>query len=179
MEQMTITEALAEVKLLEKKMLKKRELVYANLYRVEGEVDPLEKEGGSQKVLSQELQSIFDLNTRLLKIRAAIAQANLQNEITVGKQTRSIFDWLTWKREVAGRESEFFRTVHTRVKSKIEEARNKPPVAKDMEGNFKLLKVLPTVDYSEYFRLEEETQNVLEQLDGKLSLKNATIVVSL
>lgn len=179
MEQITITEALAEVKLLEKKITKKTELVYSNLYRFDGETDPLEKEGGAPKVLKQEVQAIFDLNARLLKIRAAITTANLSNEITIGKTTRSIFDWLTWKREVATKETGFYRAVHTRLKTKIEEARNKPPAKQDEEGNWHLGKLVPNVDYTEFFRADEAAVEVLEQLDGKLSLKNATITVQI
>src|SRR5271154_1619796 len=107
MEKMTITEALSEVKLIEKKVTKKRETVMQNLVRAEHIPDAFVNEGGSNKVLTSEIQSIQDLSLRLEKIRASIARANLDHDITLNEKTKSIHEWLTWKRETAEKEGQF------------------------------------------------------------------------
>src|SRR5277367_6394116 len=97
----TITEALAELKTIDKRIQKKREFVLGYLLRQEMFKDPLERDGGSVSAIKREMQSIRDLEERKIGIRRAIQQANERTNVTVGKQTRSIADWLVWKREVA------------------------------------------------------------------------------
>src|SRR5215831_611359 len=105
MAQITITEALAELKTIDKRIEKKREFVLSYLLRQEMFKDPLEKDGGSVSAIRREMQSIVDLEERRITIRRAVQQANERNSVMVGKQTRTIADWLVWRREVARRSS--------------------------------------------------------------------------
>lgn len=104
MEKITITEALSEINLIKKKTIKKQEIVTQNLARAKHMPDPYVNEGGSFEFNKRELQAIKDLNLRMTKIRGAISRANLENKITISGETRSINDWLTWKREISGQE---------------------------------------------------------------------------
>lgn len=178
METMTITEALAEVKLTEKKIEKKKANIAANLTRFEHTPDPYSKDGGSQKVMGQELQAIQDLEIRLINIRGAIAEANIKTKLTIGETTRSLYDWITWKREIAEKRIKTFNEFGSAIKRAIDKEAASPTALKNAEGAYTFAKLVPNLDYSmlqSKFEKEGELQAVL---DGKLSLKNATTTVS-
>lgn len=179
MEKMTITEALSEINLLKKKVQAKEKAVSGLLVSAEHVKDPYADEGGTAKFLEKEFQSIGDFRRRLIKIRSAISKANLENEITLAETTMSIQDWLTWKREVAKEETSLINTVCSTVKRFLDESTNKPQCYQDSEGKPQLLKLKSNVDYAAFVRKQEKMTELFENLDGKLSLKNATIVVSI
>jgi hypothetical protein len=64
MTEITITEALADVKTIDKRIEKKKYFVQSYLVRQERLKDPLEKDGGATKVIHQERQAIQDLQER-------------------------------------------------------------------------------------------------------------------
>jgi len=97
----TITEALQEVKTIDARIQKKKEFVFNFLFRQNTQRDPHKKDGGSAVLIAQERQAINDLLERKISIRTAINIANAENSITIGKQTRTISEWLVWKRDVA------------------------------------------------------------------------------
>jgi len=177
MAKMTITEALSEVNLIKKKIEKKAEFLKGNTARPEHLKDMFEADGGSLVKNGAEIQAVDDLYARLVKIRSAIAQANLANEITLNEKTMPIQDWLTWKREVATNVIGLTQAIHKSVKRTLDDAMTQPKVYKDEQGNTHLLKVVPCFDYAGLIKKEENLTALLEQLDGKLSLKNATILV--
>src|SRR3954451_8770915 len=115
MAQITITEALAELKTIDKRIEKKREFVLTYLLRQEMFKDPLEKDGGSVSAIKRETQAIHDLEERKIVIRRAIQQANERNSIAVGKQARSIADWLVWRREVAPIQQQFLANIRVKI----------------------------------------------------------------
>lgn len=175
---MTITEALAEVKLIDKKIASKKDFILSFLIRPHAMRDPLGDSGGSRQVLEAERQAIKDLFERKVAIRRAIQQANASTEVTVEGETRTIADWLVWRREVAPMAGQLLREF----KGKIDQARNAAaqnrvalvPADKEAEGAGDLL-----VNLSEK-KLAERAQHletVLGVLDGQLSLKNATVQV--
>ncbi|MFA5152932.1 MAG: hypothetical protein WC554_10255, partial [Clostridia bacterium] len=100
MSKITITEALAEVPTISKRIEKKQEFIRSFLSRQSAVRDPHEKDGGSSVLIQRELQGIKDLQQRLIDIRSAIQNANAENVITVEGTTQTIADWLTWRREV-------------------------------------------------------------------------------
>jgi hypothetical protein len=171
---MTITEGLAEIKLIAKKVASKQTFVLEHLVREDHVEDPL-KDGPA--TIAKELQSIGDLYRRIMDIRAAIAKANIQNEIEIDGNKRSIYDWLTWKREIAVSEIGFVSNVHTRTKQLLDKAARQPTAYKDANGDPKFVKVTPNVDYPAFAKKAQEMQETLDKLDGQLSLKNATIVI--
>ncbi len=179
MEKMTITEALSEIKLITSKVEKKRAFVKSNLIRAAHMTDPLEKDGGSTKVLTQELQSVKDLEIRLEKVRYAIAKANIENQITLGETTKSIFEWITWKREISAASLNMTNGIHTLIKSELDKISKQPAVYLDQDQKTQIVRIIPNLDYNEFVKKAEVISDMIEQLDGKLSLKNATIVISI
>ena len=177
MDKMTITEALAEVKLVEKKVAKKKENLLANISRIEHVPDPYEKHGGLQVAMRSELQAIGDLDNRLVNIRGAIAKANSETMLTVGEETKSIGNWITWKREIAEKRIEMLRSIATSIKSKADHESRNPTVYKTETGEVKICKVIFALDYSDIQAQYERLGDKLERIDGLLSLKNATTVV--
>ena len=104
MAQTTITESLAEIKTIGKRLIKKRHALGSYIARDVRVRDPLEKNGGSEKFVAEERQSIADLENRVIAIRTAIQQSNLNSTVTVGGSTRS----------VAARGTRVFRSVYSK-----------------------------------------------------------------
>jgi predicted dithiol-disulfide oxidoreductase (DUF899 family) len=177
MERMTITEALSEIKLIKAKTDKLRQLVKANLYRFEEQPDIFEKEGGSKRFAEATTQAVKDHEDRLTKIRAAITKANLENTITLGSDTKSIFEWITWKREVSQARFTFINGIQQELKNVEDKFRREPPAYRDKEQVLVFYKVQYNLDYSTFVTKAQEVADQLQKLDGQLSLKNATLVI--
>lgn len=177
MEKITITEALSEVNLLKKKIEKKKETVLANLAKAKHMPDPFKDDGGSFIANKANLQSIQDLNHRLIRIRSGISSANLTNSITLGNESRTIADWLTWKREVSQSETKFLSDLTQRDRANREHWSKSPQVYKDDTGATHLVEFESNIDYASVIKQAETLGDQLEKLDGQLSLKNATITI--
>lgn len=176
--QLTITEALSEINLINKKITNAKENVYMHSTRVEHMKDPFEKEGGSQAFVQSQMQSIEDLKKRLIKIRSSILKANLENELEIDGTKMTISEWLTWKKEVAKDSTEFYSKAFRDCKHKLDRQENAPQVFKDeLTNEVKCIKVIPNVDYAKCLEMTSKLDEVYQKLDGKLSLKNATIIV--
>ena len=178
-QQMTITEALSEVTLIQKKIEKKQATVRDNLTVYEHQDDPYEKDGGLTKAMEAEVQSITDLEKRLLQIRRGIAKANMETEVKIGERTMSIFDWLNWRREVAKSSSSFAQTIYTKTKQTLDSNASRPAVYKDENEEQHLAKVKAVLPHTDYLKKAEDIEETLERLDGQLSLKNATVTITL
>ncbi len=179
MESMTITEALSEINLIKKKAEKKTNTVLANLTKPKHAPDQLESQGGSKQFIKSEIQSIDDLYARQIRLKASIARANIDTQITVNGKTQSIHDWLIWKRDISQPNINFFSKIYTNVKMQIEGAQSRPQIYKDeKDGATKLLEIEPNVEYGEFLKRTEELQDTFDKLDGQLSLKNATVIVT-
>jgi len=179
MEKITITEALSEINLIKKKVITKQSKIECALIRAEHLPDPFLTEGGSEEMIKREYQGLRDLNRRLQTIRAKISLANLSNEITVEDETRSIHDWLIWKREISADQIKFTHRVHTAIAGHMKTAGTQPQVFKDAEDKVKLVQYKVNIDYAEWLQRHTVLSEKLEKLDGKLSLKNATIVLEI
>lgn len=177
MTKITITEALAEIKLINEKIAKRRYYVLDNLVRVRQLADPLASKGGTSAVIASEVQSIADLETRLAKIRTAIMNANLVNTAEVGGQTLSIYEWLVWKREVAQNRRSFYEQIYNQTKRKLEEAQRQPQVYKGDNGQASLVEMEASLPYMDFATKHSDVADMLNKLDGVLSLKNATILI--
>ena len=66
---MFVTEALAEIATIAKRLTKKQESILAYTARDDRGRDPLEKQGGSEAHVAAERQSFRDLNERLVALR--------------------------------------------------------------------------------------------------------------
>src|SRR5262249_24082868 len=96
----TIAEALAEVETIGRRLDKKQQLVTAYLLREQQYRDPVRLPGGTAPVLARELETIRALFERKVLLRRLIGQAYARTMVTFRDQTRSLADWLAWRRDV-------------------------------------------------------------------------------
>lgn len=172
----TITESLAELKLIKAKIDKKKAFILQNLGRQEGAKDQLEKSGGTSAVLAAEMQAIKDLQERFVRIRSAIATANANSVVEICGIKRSIADWLVWRRDVAPIIKDLERHISSGIQGIKKGAQ---------QSNFKVLPpnesgssptdVIISLDEKKLAEASEQVQEILDTLDGKLSLHNATV----
>jgi hypothetical protein len=174
----TITEALADIPTIEKRIEKKNEFILNYLYRQSSVRDPHEKEGGSGVLIARETQAIADLQERLIKIRSAIQKANSENSITIGNRTRTIVDWLTWRREIASNEQKFLRDLMDRINEMRQKAIRQGVSVTEKDPGFSSDFVI-NINERELADRIEGLETILGTLDGQLSLKNATITLEL
>lgn len=179
MEKITITEALAEIKLIEKKIEKKEAVLRGNVSRIKQMPDPYEKDGGSRLANERELQAVGDLRERHIKIRRSIAAANLANSIKIESQERSIAEWLIFKREVLEKNKSLYGALATGAKRAIDTFAAQPQLYKDPQGSPQLAEVVINYDYPALLKQSEQLQFIDDKLDGQLSLKNALIVIEI
>lgn len=176
---MTITEALAEIKTIGKRLEKKKLFVQGYLWRQEGLKDPLAKEhGDSQTAIKSERQAVRDLQKRIIQIRTAIQKANTDTILTVADTTQTMAEWLIWKREVAPDHQQFLRDISNRLQQMRTDVQRKglsvvntSDLAKSPQD------MIVNIDEHELAQEIEKLEEVLGNLDGQLSLKNATVMV--
>lgn len=177
---LTITEALAELKTIGKRIEKKREYVGLFLARQDGVRDPLEKDGGSVKVIASERQAIGDLQTRHVAIRTAIQKINQATPITVEGETKTIAEWLTWRKEIAPGAQAFVTKLRHAVQQARQSAQQKGFAvvsASATTADTKPTDIVVNVEESGLAAEAERLETILGTLDGQLSLKNATVTI--
>ncbi len=175
---LTITEALAEIKTIEKRVQKKREAILPFVFRQEMLRDPHEKDGGSAAVIEQELQAVSDLQERVISIRRAIQDANASTMVTVAGETRSLSDWLVWRREVAPKRQQLFVDIRNTINSMRAQAQQKGlQVVAGESGN--QTDIVVNLNERKLATQIETLEEILGNLDGQLSLKNATVTIEL
>ncbi|HEX8851189.1 MAG TPA: hypothetical protein VF761_16810 [Gemmatimonadaceae bacterium] len=175
----TITEALAEVKLIGKKIGKKQEFILTYLLRGAMVKDPLEKDGGSETIVAREMQAIRDLEERVVKIRTAIAHANATAQLTIGTTTRTVSEWLTWRRDVAPIEKKLLGDIVARVNAAREQARRATGKLTSDAAAAEPSDILVNLSEVEIQTRVEAIEEVLGRLDGLLSLHNARTTITL
>ena len=178
MSKITITEALAEIPTIEKRISKKQEFILNYLYRQSVVRDPHDKDGGSSVLVGREQQAIKDLQNRIIAIRSAIQKANSETDITIGSETHTIVDWLTWRREVAPKQQAFFQQLNAKLNSMRQQALKQGVNVSDKDAGYSGDFVV-NINERDLADKIENLETMLGTLDGQLSLKNATIVVDL
>jgi len=180
---MTITEALQEIKTINARLLKKRNNSMQYIARDSRARDPFESSGGSARFIHEERQSIKDLEERLIKIRTEIQKANIANNLTVGTTTRTVTEWLIWRREIAENERDYIKGLLTAINAVRNEMQRKggkvlttPAAEVDLSPNA-LPEAVINLNERELLTLQDKLENVLGTLDGKLSLFNATATI--
>ena len=193
---MTITEALAEIKTIGKRLQTKRQFVLTYLCQNESLRDPLEKEdGGARGAIQRERQAIDDLEQRIVDIRKAIARSNDQTTITIMSRTRTVTEWLAWRKDVAmaSPTNEGTRAFLAAMRNRIAQARALASQNQRVEQRFGALQVHASaqqgeqkpsninvfLDESKLAQESETFEETIGQLDGQLSLKNATTHIEL
>lgn len=180
---MTITEALSEINLITKKIEKKKPEVIGSLVFFEGQTDPYMSEGGTKAFYHKTMRSIKDLQDRLMKIRKAIHQKNIETTLSVDGVTKTMDEWLTWKKDIYPVYSSLLQIMETGLSTEVEKNKKSPRVFKtnpqDVNEEFKLTKLIPSVDLGELQKEREQIISIYEKLDGQLSLKNATTTIDI
>lgn len=178
--ELTITEALAEIKTIGKRIAKKQESILPYIARPEGMKDPLERDGGSVDFIQRERQGIVDLEQRIVDLRARIAKANVKTHVTIEGTERTIADWLTWRREIAPARQRLLATLRNGVTQARAQAQQRGfgvVSAVAQIGEVKPTDMLINVSEIELEKELEELQTIMGALDGQLSLKNATTMI--
>lgn len=176
---LTITEALAEIKTIGKRIEKKRSFVTSYLTSQEGIKDPLSKMGGSIEAIKQERQAIADLETRIVGLRTRIQQSNLYSQMKVNAVEKSVAEWLTWRKEVAQSSKKFLDDLRITILTTRKQAQKlgnvvvAPGAAASNPTD-----VIINVDEGELAKESEVIEEILGTLDGQLSLHNATTHIS-
>ena len=179
MSTITITEALAEIKTIGKRLKKKRDFVAAHVGREDGLKDPFLDQGGSVEVLRQDLQAIGALEARVVVLREAIAHSNRQTTISNGDSLRTIEGWLVWRRDIAPAKRAFIVDLLQGIERMRSEAgRRGVPLRPAGEPAAALTDFLVHLDERELAQESEDIDRILGELDGQLSLKNATTTVT-
>lgn len=176
----TITEALAEIKTVGKRIEKKREFINQFLARQDGIRDPLEKDGGSPKVIAAERQAVSDLEQRIIALRRGIQKANDETTVTINGVTRSISEWLTWRRDVAPGQRNWLASVRNGLNGLREKAKREGNAiisAVATSAETKPTDLVVNIDERQLGADLEALEDTLGQLDGQLSLKNATVTI--
>jgi hypothetical protein len=177
--EITITEALAEVPTLVKRIDKKQKFVIDFLARPAAARDPHEKDGTSEVLIAQTLQSIGDLEQRLIDIRSGIARANAATTITIGNKTRTITDWLTWRREVSEGQRSRLNSMASTLRAVRQKAQSQGGKTTDNQSETAVTDWVVNINEKELSDQIEALETTLGALDGQLSLRNATVTITL
>jgi hypothetical protein len=166
---MMITEALAEIKTLHKRIGKKADNVNKYLVRLENVLDPLADDGGSAEFVKKNKQGHDDLVERIVKIRTGIQRVNNTTTLEVAGKTRTIAEWLTWRKECV----QFLRSLNGGMISQIDSGKSQ--VEKSRRENEQAKDWALAVNYSEaeLAKEAEHIEEIMGELDGQLSLINA------
>lgn len=177
MSKLTITESLAEIKTIGARIQKKREAVMRYFARDGRLRDPLESDGGSIEFVKRERQAIADLENRLVAIRCAIQASNLATVVTVGEQSRKVAEWLNWRREVSEQAKQFLATMTGTLTKVRQECLKQGWQIVEKETQPQAGEVIVCVNERQLAKESEQMEQLLGELDGKLSLLNATTTI--
>lgn len=178
---LTITEALAEIKTIGKRLVKKQAFICENIARQDGIKDPLLRDGGSEAKIASERQSYSDLCLRIIKLRNGIDAANSRELVTVKTVANvhelTIADWITWRREVAPLQRQLLEKMQGILKQAREQAKRQGLGIGTSGTALQPTDIVVNIDEGALAASIEEHEEVLGLLDGLLSLKNATTFV--
>ncbi len=173
---LTITEALADIKTTSARIKKKKEVVMRYFARDSKLRDPLENEGGSKEFVRRERQGIKDLEEKVVLLRSAIQQLNLNTELTIGDEKKTVTQWLNWRREIANDQKAFLSQMANQLSALRQQATRQGLAVTDKDSN-NPGDVLVMVNEKELAGEIEKLEEILGSLDGKLSLLNATTFI--
>jgi adenosyl cobinamide kinase/adenosyl cobinamide phosphate guanylyltransferase len=164
---LTITEALADLKTINKRIEKKREYITTYLV-MESKIH----------LIRRERQAIADLEKRFVDIRTAIQRANHENMILIEDRNKTISEWLTWRKEISAGEKAFTSKIRQAVINARTQAATKGwAVVPSGQPTKDFTDLVVNVDEGELAKQAEQIELVLGKLNGLLSLKNATTLI--
>jgi hypothetical protein len=176
---MAITQALAEIRTIGARVAKKQESINPYLCRQEKVKDPLEKDGGSAAFVRKERQAIADLLQRVIVLRIAIQKSNLVATLTVQGKTCTVAEWLVWRRDVAKVQQALVSQIRSGINGLRQTARQRNVQLRDTtaSGAFEPEDLVVAVSEKDIAAEAEWLEQVLGELDGALSMMNATTFV--
>lgn len=177
---LTITEALSNKKLLAGRIDTKRQFIERYLTRPSTVKDPLEKDGGSQGAIQRALQSVRDLEDNLISTMEAIHAANAATVVEIDGIRRTVANWIVWKDAVAPKYLTFLQSLvnsvsRTRDPNYLTTLRRQLQSTADATED---LKLEVNIDEAWLSKELERVQSLLQKVDGRLSLVNATTQVT-
>ncbi len=134
----TITEALQEIKTINKRLESKRRNILSYVGRDNRVKDPLEKEGGTVEFIKKERQALSDLEKRIISIRTAIQRSNLQTS----KEGRVVVPLVN---EATSNPGDV--VVHLEEKAILEEQEKHDVVVGDLDGRLSLLNATTVIEF--------------------------------
>jgi hypothetical protein len=168
---MQLAEALTSIKTDKKKWETDKNFVMANVVRDDRLKDSLEAQGGTKTVLQRTLQSMEDHETQIVAKLYAIQGANREVKLTIGSKTKSVGEWIIWRREVAPMREKRFNELLSRIEQSKQMVNNPRYVAAAPGQD---LKVLVEIDEKKLLDTMKEHQDIMGAIDSKLSVLNAT-----
>ena len=172
---MTITEALAEIKTVTARLQKNLEFIRPIMIRDERVRDPYERLGtSSAEEIRKKRQASHDLRERVVKLRSAIAKRNQSQTLEIEGVSRTLADWIVWRREISRDEKLELDQLAQLINQARGKVRQHDASKKDGEGS---LEIVVHIDERELAEARDRMEKTLGILDGQLSLKNATTLI--
>lgn len=178
---MTITEALAELKTLDKRIDKKRETIKSYLVRQDALKDPLANQGGSAAFVANERRAVTDLENNIIKIRTEVQRVNGTTVVAIDGESRTITEWLVWRRDVAPKRQADLAAVRHAIDGFRRQGMQKGLKVVAASANAQDLQptdIIVNLDEKALSEEAEKLEMTLGTLDGLLSLKNATVTIT-
>ena len=170
---MKITEALADIKTLQKRIVHKEQFILTHICLQGNMRDPLTKEGGSKKAVDAAYQAISDMGKRIEGLRTAINTANTKTDVTVNGITKTVSEWLVWRRDVYPTTKRVLENIILSVKRVKDDVQAKGlTMASDATEPSE---VTVFTDETKLLKDIDNLEVAIGSLDGQLSLVNATV----
>ncbi len=173
----TITEALAELKTLDSRISTTEQFILNYAVRQGSTIDPLQGDGGSDVVIPSKLQSLADLLERKVAIRDAINLKNQHTMVEIAGISRTVAQWIIWRRETFKREITAYQKLQTKILDSRRQCVEKGLNLKEGEQPTSVQEVASFIPESEINTKIEQLREIESTLDGKLSLINAVTTV--
>lgn len=175
--ELTITESLQRIKTLKSRLENKRKNQREYLCRDKKLKDPMESKGGSEEWIRAESQSIRDLENDLVGIRCAIQKKNLETMLTCDDVSLSVSFWLNWRREIAEDSLGHLKQTMQVIRNYRNEATKQNYAIARKETDTVEKEILINLDEGDLAERIDKAEVTLGELDGKLSLLNATTTI--
>jgi len=174
----TITEVLAELATIDKRLPKKAQELIPYVARAAQLKDPLSKSGGSERYIAAERQSFSDLLQRKIILRRVVAKANAETTIAIDGKEMSVADWLVWKRECYAPHLQMLQGLLGQAQGARQQAQQRGVALIRVEHEQVASQdILVCLDERELIDEVAALEERFGRLDGLLSLKNATTSV--
>jgi len=116
-----------------------------------------------------------DLLKRIVDIRRAIRQANEETTVIVNKNKMSIADWLTWRRDCAPEDQATKLQINSQLSSIRTQLGKQGRSATSNEKDAKAEDFIIHLNEVVFAERSEAMERTLGELDGALSMMNATV----